>query len=447
MEEDDLRAFRTHADWLILRNAQVCCLLMIAGCVVWWPLDLINFRRTHVDLRTLALMRLAGLGITGAVLLALVLLPVVRRAPRTSLALFTTLFAVCFGWGVARISGGDLTWFAFYSLAFVITSVLPLALRERLVASLPLLPAALAAFVLGSRGQAHFDLLPAVLSAMVFAEACCFVLGDVIYRLTRRSFLQLRALDRSVAAISTLNQDLANTNVEHTIALRILSHNLETARENERTRISRDLHDGLGQELSAIRYSLAFLRERFVRNPSSISPNLDDLDRLLGRTSAQLRQIVNFLRPLAVAEHGLAGAIERMVRRFEEHTRIVCSLSISDDHEAVDPDLAAAAFRVAQEAMTNVERHARAKSVKATLGIAGGAVTLVVEDDGVGIAASRAAAPSSGVGLTVLRERVDTFQGRAIVEDRPGGGTMIRVELPCRATAEAVPGLESGSAR
>jgi signal transduction histidine kinase len=199
---------------------------------------------------------------------------------------------------------------------------------------------------------------------------------------------------------------------------------LVTAREEERRRLRRDLHDGLGPSLGAV-----VLRIDTARNLAAARP--DDADRLLRQARddvaaalADVRRLVHDLRPPALDDVGLAGAVRQQAERLlpPPVTVTVEARGLPDLPAAVE----VAAYRIASEALANAARHAAASRVRVTLAREGGDLVVAVADDGVGIAPDRAA----GVGLVSLRERAAELGGRCTVTCPPRGGTEVRAVLP-----------------
>jgi signal transduction histidine kinase len=201
---------------------------------------------------------------------------------------------------------------------------------------------------------------------------------------------------------------------------------LVTAREEERRRLRRDLHDGLGPSLGAV-----VLRIDTARNLAADRP--DDADRLLRQARdevaaalSDVRRLVHDLRPPALDDLGLTGAVRQQAGRVLPAT-VVVTVHADPGVEDLPAAVEVAAYRIASEALANVARHARAARVRIALGReADGALTVTVTDDGVGIAPG---APA-GVGLVSLRERAAELGGRCSVTCPAGGGTVLRAVLP-----------------
>jgi len=213
--------------------------------------------------------------------------------------------------------------------------------------------------------------------------------------------------------------------------LRELSARILEAREDEKTHIARELHDELGQQLTALKMDLAWIRERAPEEPSAFQGKLADMHALLDSTVAGMRRIATDLRPLMLDDLGLADAAEWLVEDFEQRSGVISDLDLAhpEDLSALERPVATALYRILQESLTNVIRHSGARRVQVTLGIEDGETTLTVQDDGRGITDADRNKMSS-FGLKGLRERAHYLGGTAEVGAGPQGGTRVTVRLP-----------------
>ncbi|MCK9356361.1 MAG: PAS domain S-box protein [Dehalococcoidia bacterium] len=211
--------------------------------------------------------------------------------------------------------------------------------------------------------------------------------------------------------------------------LRMLAGRLEAAREEERTGIARELHDQLGQALTALKFDLDGV-QRATEQHADISPEkLNQMMKLLDDTTDDVRRISSELRPGILDDVGLVAAMEWELAKFGERTGIQCRLAAGADDAGLDRGRSTAVFRVLQELLTNVARHAKAKKVTVDFVREGGSYVLTVADDGVGITPEQASSPLS-LGLIGMRERVRPFGGSVEISGKKGGGTTVRVVLP-----------------
>jgi signal transduction histidine kinase len=201
-------------------------------------------------------------------------------------------------------------------------------------------------------------------------------------------------------------------------------------REEERTRIARELHDELGQLLTGIKldFSSALRRLRDLKAPGDV---VDRLQSALGQVDigiAMVRRIASDLRPAPLDHHDLAGAIEFEARRRTAQSGIRITVTHHTPHH-IEPARATAAFRIFQEALTNAVRHAGAADIQVHLDTTGGALTLTVADNGVGISPAAGAAEAA-LGLMGMRERAQALGGDVRISSEPGHGTRVDVTLP-----------------
>ena len=212
--------------------------------------------------------------------------------------------------------------------------------------------------------------------------------------------------------------------------LRNLAAYRESAREEERTRISREIHDVLGQDLTALKLDLAWLRQRIPAGQDLLLRKVESMSALVDSTAQTVRRISRQLRPSILDDLGLAEAVALHVREFEERTGISCSLALPEHGFPGNREVGTAFFRILQEALTNVILHAGARSVEVALGWDGKAGTLRVADDGRGIRPEEAAGERS-FGLIGIRERVAALGGTVSVSGETGRGTTVEVRVPC----------------
>ncbi len=213
--------------------------------------------------------------------------------------------------------------------------------------------------------------------------------------------------------------------------LRHLARSVWRIEEEERRRIARDLHDGVGQNLSALRHRVEAVRARATM-PEDIA-SLDQAISLCDNALAETRGLVRLLRPQILDDLGLEAALRWLGRTCAESTDSEVEVEVHVDEALLGPDLATLAFRVVQEALTNVARHAKPKHVSIRVAARAGQLSILVVDDGCGfdVAACLAAASDGrSAGLAGMRERVSLFGGRFNLVSVPGEGTQVRVHVP-----------------
>ncbi len=215
--------------------------------------------------------------------------------------------------------------------------------------------------------------------------------------------------------------------------LRELSAQVLQAREDEKTHIARELHDELGQQLTALKMDLAWARERLASGHTEVAEKLARMNATLDSTVAATRRISADLRPLMLDDLGLAEAAEWLVEDFAQRTGIACDLELEDPEavSALGSLTATALYRMLQESLTNAARHSQAEHVHVELRIEAGHVVLRVEDDGRGIT-DEDRKKARSFGLKGLRERAHYLGGTAEIAPAPHGGTRVSVHVPTK---------------
>jgi PAS domain S-box-containing protein len=215
--------------------------------------------------------------------------------------------------------------------------------------------------------------------------------------------------------------------------VRELGFRRETAREEERKYIARELHDELGQLLSALRFEVSVIRMRFGPAEPAIAERAATVLALVDSVIRLQRNLVSSLRP-AVLDMGIGAALEWLVGEFSERSGIACTLDMSESQIRLDADQTTMVFRIVQESLTNVARHAQASRVRVMLTRDGAAYCVSVSDDGKGFDARRERDPKS-LGLLGLQDRAQMLNGRLEVRSARGAGTTIAVTFPASADA------------
>ncbi|MGE3509419.1 MAG: sensor histidine kinase [Vicinamibacterales bacterium] len=211
-----------------------------------------------------------------------------------------------------------------------------------------------------------------------------------------------------------------------------LSARLVGAQEEERRRIARELHDDVGQALSAVNVELA-VAERRSQRAGVTSDALGAARALVDGALRRTRDVSQLLHPSALDDLGLAAALASVLSGFERRHHLPVDFRNESGPNRFEPEIERAVFRLVQEALTNIARHAHASRVTVSLERADDALRVCVADDGVGFDAdSPGQGTSRGLGLVGMRERVSHLGGTLVVTGRPGAGTRIEVRIPIR---------------
>lgn len=230
--------------------------------------------------------------------------------------------------------------------------------------------------------------------------------------------------------VRTMTEHVAQLEA-YRLSARALAARILNAQEGERVRIARELHDETGQALT-----LLLVRLQLVENHSAepaVRQELAELRRLVGETLDGVRRLAVHLGPGVLEDLGLRSAIEWLVDRVRLEAGLRVDLTLEGDCEDVFSEVGVAVFRVAQEALTNVVRHAQAESVSVRLTSHAGRLELEIQDDGRGFSLEKARArPGSSIGLFGMTERIALVDGRIEIDSKPGRGTRVRATVPIR---------------
>jgi signal transduction histidine kinase len=216
--------------------------------------------------------------------------------------------------------------------------------------------------------------------------------------------------------------------------LRALAARLQAVREEERTRLAREIHDVLAQELTRLKIDLVWLRNRLAKPvpaaaAGSLAARVTEMSQMADTAIHAVQRIATELRPAVLDSLGLSAAVEWQVRDFQAHAKIPCHASVAEEEQPVGRATATAAFRILQESLTNVLRHAQATRVEVALRQEAGQCVLTVADNGRGIRPEVLTDPLS-IGLAGMRERAGLLGGQLAIRSQPGAGTTIEVRLP-----------------
>lgn len=200
-------------------------------------------------------------------------------------------------------------------------------------------------------------------------------------------------------------------------------------RDAERRHVAREVHDELGQLLTGMRLTLSALRLRGEPKRADIMRTTDQLDKMLDQTTDVVRRISVNLRS-TVLEHGLLPALEGLATDFRNMTGIACRLTVSGETRPIDEPRATAVFRIVQESLTNIARHAQAKAVSIHFSSDETGLRLTVQDDGCGFDPEVTRQTGSGLGLFGMHERASIIGGRLKIISSPGTGSRLELDLP-----------------
>ncbi len=263
------------------------------------------------------------------------------------------------------------------------------------------------------------------------ADGTEFPLESTIAQVTIGGEAMFTAILRDISERRRAEDDLRESNKQ----LRELATSLLAVREEERTSIARELHDELGQQLLRLRMDLDWLAGRLKDLAPALHEKADAMKRFVAGTVDALRHVTTRLRPPLLDDLGLSEAIRWQLNEFSQRTGIEVEADIAIDDLALEDAVAINAFRILQEALTNVARHAGATQVKVSLTRTEPGLALEVRDNGRGT--ERRDKPELGHGLVGIRERTLLLDGRMEIASAPGEGFAIMVSIPLRAAETA----------
>lgn len=213
--------------------------------------------------------------------------------------------------------------------------------------------------------------------------------------------------------------------------LRELSASQQEVREEERTRIARELHDEMGQQLTGLKMDLSWIETRLRDDQAGLGEKVNGMKRLVDAAVGSMRRIASELRPLMLDDLGLAAAVEWLALDFSRRTGIEVKLDLDAGIDGLDGSLSTSVFRIVQESLTNVARHADASRAGVSLAQVADQLVLKVRDDGKGMP-SAGTGQTRSFGLIGIRERAYMFGGEMRISSQPGEGTTIEVTIPIR---------------
>ena len=217
--------------------------------------------------------------------------------------------------------------------------------------------------------------------------------------------------------------------------LRALSHHLQSVREEERARIARELHDELGQTLTAMKMDLGWLREHLNAEDGLLRTRVERLFSLVDGSVADLQRIAADLRPLMLDELGLISALRWLTSTTAARSELEIDLVIDRQNETYGADFSTAVFRIVQEALTNIVRHSGACNAAVALRHEGADLVIEITDNGVGLPSQAARSGRQGHGLLGMSERAHMLGGSVSIRSGFRGGTEVLARLPLARTA------------
>ncbi len=408
------------------RDIRVLVGVLIAFDLGYWPTDVWAFADRPDLLRPIAEGRVAE------ALIGVVAIGLIQVFPERLYAIGTVAGCAGMGalaWTMARCGPPSTPWL-YYVFPFVFASMAAELRPLWRAAALGGVGAAVGGGYFGTHPTHLQDpVAPVAIAHFLFLLAVAWIGGVYADLLRVEAFLASSRLAEKRAA-------LASEVAAQTAALRDLVRRTETLRLTERRALARDLHDDLGQSLTAARHLLRHARHRVGDGPGSVGPNLDMIADRLDEIGGQTRRILYDLRPEMVEHVGLDDALQALVERVGAGSTLRVTLRASGLERELSEDFGLVIWRCAQEALTNVARHARAATAEVTVEVGPDDVRLRVADDGAGYDPE---STPPGLGLLGMRERVTEIGGSWRVVSAPGAGCAVEIEIPFPSAAQEAP--------
>jgi signal transduction histidine kinase len=308
-------------------------------------------------------------------------------------------------------------------------------------------------YALGAVDYIFTPVVPEILRAKVGAFVDLFKKTQKVIQQTEQLTLLNQVLEAQLREIRQLNKDLTAANavlraetLERKRAeaeLRELSARLHSLREEERAYLSREIHDELGGLLTASKMDVIRLRREYPEN-AEFQSRIQGLLELIDATVQAVRRIATDLRPSLLDDFGLLAALEWQLKEFEQRMGITCHLVTQITEIELNRDCAIALFRVFQESLTNVARHAQATRVEVSVDEQADHLVLRVQDNGRGVSPNDLVNVKS-LGLAGMRERVRSLAGELDIQGTPGQGTLVLVKIPLEKNRPALTDLPRAS--
>lgn len=272
-------------------------------------------------------------------------------------------------------------------------------------------------FIAARRLLIALDLL-FILGRGMFAELPGLIMGTA-------TLAAIVALDRTLTERDRAVQQLSQSHQQ----LRELAAQLDTVREEERGRISREIHDEIGQVLTGLKIETKLFSKEIQNSHPHLLPRTQEMRQLIDRTMVVMREIATDLRPSILDNLGLIAAIEWQAETFQERTGIACSINADFDDKGIPDNLATAVFRILQESLTNVLKHSEATEVRISITENAGRLLMSIHDNGNGVSEDSINKPHA-LGVVGMRERALAFSGEVDIRNAPDGGAIVSLTIP-----------------
>lgn len=421
-DEVDRAQFDEYARTLTIRWFTWLALGIAISAAIWWPVDYIVYAGDSTAIERMADFRLRVMLLDLVLAFLLWRVHLLRIRVRAYTLVAFVLNVMLAAWSMAEVGDGDPLFFSLAYLTPVFAVVFQVPFRIRVMQMSMIVAALIGAWGVHPASDFSTPGATATASYLVFCGAVSVGIGHALFVLVRRSFHLYLQMDRQREALAGLTGHLEQRVAEQTLKLKSLHRRAQDVRAEQRQELSRDLHDGIGQELTSLRLLVAFSK----RQPEQLDELLAEFDGQVDRVQESLRRILEALRPQLLDDLGLSEALRVLVGELKRRSGLDITVNISSDFPAdLPPRVSVTLYRVCQEALNNTLRHARAQQVRVRLHLDGPTLHLTVEDDGTGTAPD---AIGRGLGTAGIIDRVKALRGT--VQWSPPPGTTIRVAIP-----------------
>lgn len=414
-------AFRSYTDATTARIASALCAVSFAATLLWWPLDFVLYARQPHILRAMVDWRLSTIVVT-ALGFSLPFLPAfVRRHPAAWIGSCATAAFWAATWTCGRVAPLSPEWFGIAYVIPVASIAFVVPFLERILLASLFAAASWSGYFLGNpqhlAAERHVG---TTISFMLIVVVGTVAVGHLSFHYLRLGFFAQRQL-------AAMKDELEDRVRAQTTDLRQFAGRLERLRERERREIAGELEAGPGEELSAVEFEAGLLEESAARR--GIRLPLTQVRALVERMRETFGRRLGALRLRSLDDGDLASAVHRLAEEQRLTTGLEIAVSVEPADLPVSAEAASAAYRIVQEALTNVVKHAGATRVEIVLRLEGEAFVATVHDDGRGLTERALWRPES-IGVVGMQERALMIGGQLSVGRDPAGGTRVTLRAP-----------------
>ncbi|MEZ4450540.1 MAG: sensor histidine kinase [Nannocystaceae bacterium] len=422
---EEAAAFAEYTRELTARFWPGLGLVLGVAALAWWPIDGLVYAESQGIRETFAEFRLRIFVLDVGFALVLPRVAFARRHAHAAAWLAGLANLLLAGWFIAAAGEGAVMWLYYAFMTPVFSVLLLVPLRARIAVATSFTAAIFGAWLAHPLARLDAPGATAGVSYLIFTTGLAVFIGHLLYVQVQRSFHLGRRVERQRVDLASLATRLEERVDEQTEVIRDLSARAQEVRAEQRLEFARELHDGLGQELTSMRL-LVDLGIR-IHTDREVLDSFTSLADQIHRIQGSLRQVLVSLSPQPLEDGSLVESLAVLVGELERRSGLECRFVHRHIADPLPPAQSLALFRIAQEGLTNALRHARARRLELRLELRGDEITLEVHDDGQGI---DAAAIGRGFGTRGIQDRASALGGRATWT--VDGGTHLRVTLPLR---------------